>query len=446
MNSNVTFEGDNAVLLSYGNESSWATVPNGYQGIITASGTYPNTGIIENVIIKGFNIYGYNKANGITIFDATNVQILNNYFTGTFNGTGSTSPILLDGQYNHINVDNIKIEENVFKNIAPLSSASTGTIHVHSHSGHTFSNIKIINNDFINARGPAVYLDPSALISNIKIIGNNFINLNVSGSQPADYAVAVMAGLANPYLINNLLIEDNYYENGFTSKPSNNKSGFAFIYSSNNTIISNNRLYYGNVIFGLEESTAFAIGRTSSPNYGLIISNNIIDGFDTFWDPDSTINAEVYGNVIKNSGGAIGIGYGIQQNIHIHDNIWTNYKNQRFGQVDTLSGLSGFIVLANSNPQNSIIENNVINEYSNIVMNGSLILTGPTFNFNNVTIRNNYINGNIPITQIYNQVSSIPRPLIIQGNNFIADNYTTISPNGSLYRCAINNSGSLNCG
>lgn len=430
LSSNIILDGlGQATLLANGTEDIWTNgLGGGLRGIFTDRNPAITGGYINNVILKGFifNING--NANAISLFSFDDVTIEYNEFTGNSTASGGGA-INVNMHFSDSNSSILDIEHNYFHDY--LTKRTSGLVNIHSYDGKIVDDIYIFKNDFFRYMDNAIYLGTteSGFITNVEINNNHFNEINSSSTPVDGFASAVFGGINGQNTLLHLKIIENTFKNGYNGFPSSPNSAFAFLYGVNDTIISNNIIDYNTNLPDYNCPLFIVPGRTTNPMDGLIVSNNIINGMG-FWDPDSMRNVEVYGNIQTDSCAVpISLGYGIQENVHIHDNIIVNYKNSYFGNPHLWNAT---ILLGASDPNNCVIENNYIYDYS-ASSNLKIGLKTTGHNYANVTIRNNnlYIkNGAITNKTVS---GSDVLPSVIDNNNFLNSNrnYNT-SGNGTF--------------
>lgn len=291
-------EGRSAVTLS----TSMAETS--HRGIINISNR-------SNVVIEriGFNNSG---AGAITSYGHDHLRISDCYFTGTTNSFGGI--INLDGQFGSANMTRTLIERCKFDNLPNTNQA----IHLYPRSGHTVEGTTIRDCIFNNHQGPSIRFDGYDVIRGTKIINNEAYDLIYGGSSSLPGAF-VHSGLGIQGAIHDTLIDGNYYHNSITTVT--NQSGFVWTYGTFHTVISNNIAINSWTTANDTYSVALAPGRVDSPDVGLIVTGNYFQGFRTATDTDSMVNAEFANNLIYKCGGFLELGYNVQHNVRIHDNI-----------------------------------------------------------------------------------------------------------------------------
>lgn len=283
------------------------------------------------------------NATAITSFGHDNLYIGSCEFSGTTTGNGV---IQLSGQFGLADMQNTVIEKNRFVSLPN----SYRTINLFPYGGYQVRNTTVSKNYFKDTTGPAVYLDAYEVCRNTLVEGNTFLDIQ-SGSHPYDAALAVHGGLSAVNYIYQIKIVNNYYKNTLQTSPQ--QQGFAFLYCGYDVSITNNNIIGSWTPIHNTDGPAIAPGRVDNPLENLVITGNIIRGFNSAWDADSMRNVEVANNLVHSCGNGFFIGYGIQDNINIHDNVLYNSIS---------AGYPAGFVFGNSNPKKVTITNNIVTD------------------------------------------------------------------------------------
>jgi hypothetical protein len=182
---------------------------------------------------------------------------------------------------------------------------------------------------------------------------NRFINILEGGGHltTAGHAVLLYPS-GSRGVAHDTVIDGNYYRNTSTSI---GEGGMVYWYGAQGMVITNNVCYGSWTSSYSVQGPCFAPGRVLSPNDGSIIANNYVEGFNAFWDADSMINTEVYGNIIVRCGSGLNTGYGIQRYVNIHHNTSINSTSTTYGGV-------GSIFANGSAVQSSFTDNVIIDD------------------------------------------------------------------------------------
>jgi hypothetical protein len=354
---------DNCTLRGVGVGTVFTTdmFPSAKRGIVKVSNK--NYCTIEHIKFS-VNSSVNGSVNAITSYGSIGLTIRNNYFTGNTN-TGFHGMVFLNGQEGTNPIRNTVIENNHFENITNITS-----INLYAGATNTISDTRIVNNYFKDVLASVIYLDAYGLNRDTLVSHNQFIDIIGSA---LIYATAVKTRLSNDYNVKDLTISNNQYRNTRTSQ----RMGFAFTYSCQDTVISNNTC----VVPVGSEGPCFAPGRTDQPNIGLQILGNWVEGFDAFWDPDSKRFVEVANNIVYCCGAGIGTGYGTQEYLDVHDNIIYN----------SVGVYPGAFALGGATPVKSKIHDNlVIDDRNPSTATSAFIFTGNS-NYADLEIYNNRI-------------------------------------------------------
>lgn len=291
---------------------------------------------IINVTIDhlAFNIGSANGA--IYAASYSNLTISNCLFTGSGSG-------------NHIvtvqtttDCKQLKLINNRFADITTMRP-----IYLRPSGGFNILDSLIQGNHFENTYTSAIQIDDgTGKVRDTRVVDNSFIDL-VGGDSYGQWAVAVYGGLNSPYIIQNLLVQNNYFYNSLTTGAAG--QGFVWVYQATGIQV------LGNIAVAtssVKEGVIFmAPGRVSNPLIGLDIKDNYVEGWRTYWDPDAMTDVEFSGNTIRNCGPyCLMVGYGTQKRMDIHNNRFYNCG----GAV-----IPAFVNIGNSSPQDVKIHDNL---------------------------------------------------------------------------------------
>lgn len=272
----------------------------------------------NNIKIDHLNfVVGYGGS-AITNYGGDNISIDSSDFTGTttnyfiwYNGFA--------GQGGVATSTNFSITNSNFHD-APNSQGSI----VYQTYTYGINYPKVTYNTFRQTGGPAVLINSTATTTGLLVDHNNFLEMFPTCSSTFCPAVGLLAGLDSAYKVIDTTFSNNYY---IMSSTTADGSGGIWIYQSYNTKILNNTLigpqhYDANTV--ARNTIAIAPGRVNGPDIGLIIQGNYFRGWGALWDPDSMQDVDVSGNVAFDNNTGWNLGYNIQKNVHVHDNVMHN--------------------------------------------------------------------------------------------------------------------------
>lgn len=349
--------GSSTIFTTLGTSSYWTGA---LHGIIEI----PNK---NNITIQGIKFDTNGSARWLWSKGHNNLKVINCEFTSDATVLGQ---FLLWGynDYGLANMTNTKILDCWFHDMP-----SVYPIRLYPRD-YTIEHTEIAGCVFEDCYAPAILIDSYGNIKDTNIHHNQFIDLIQTGGIPNDYAWAVHSGLMNPYYVYDTKIHHNWYHNSRTGQ----YAGFVADYSSYNSQIHNNTATLTTA--ASELAICFALGRTTSPAYHMKIKDNYIENFQDWIDLDAVSNFECSGNIIKNCGTSLLTGYGVQEYLDVHNNKFINCLNSVF---------TGMMVLGNSNPLKSKIQDNdFIDTRSSPSTTHPIFLTGG-YDFSDVTIRGN---------------------------------------------------------
>jgi hypothetical protein len=363
----------------------------------------------NNVTIQGIGFVVNGGSTAITSYGHDHLTLRDCAFTGTTT-TNNGGIVELCDQSSVGGIASMTDTLIDHCNFYDITGTNARTIHLYPRDGHIVDRVTVVHCNFRNVGGPAVQLDAYDTCRGVRVLANDFINIRQgSATGGITDACAVHAGLAVAYKVLNLLVEGNYYYNDNTAIT---EGGLVYVYGSYNTVIN------GNVAIGAWTSAytvqgpCFAPGRTLSPDIGLTITNNYVEGFNAFWDPDSMRSVTVSGNTVVRCGQAISTGYGgTQEYINYHGNVFYNC-------IGTASNYPGAIFLGNGNPKKCrIADNLIIDDRATPSTQYFLLLTG-NFDFKDMEVSNNrfYMPNSTLTTVIRRELGNEVQPRTMRGN------------------------------
>jgi hypothetical protein len=267
------------------------------------------------VTIQGIGFVINGGSTAITSYGHTYLTIANCSFTGT-TSTANGGILTLCGEASKGGVADMNdtvIDGCTFYDITTLSAR---TVYVYPRDGNTVERLKISRCKFNNCGGPAIGLDAYDTLKTIRIVDNDFTNIRQGASSTITPATAVYCRIT-AYLISDLLVDDNMFRN---TDATVTQGYLVSCYSVNDTTITNNTAIGAFSGTAGVQGPCIATGRTDYPQHDLIIANNYIEGFDSPWDPDSMIGADVHDNRVVRCGASFNLGYSIQRHVNIHHN------------------------------------------------------------------------------------------------------------------------------
>jgi hypothetical protein len=221
--------------------------------------------------------------------------------------------------------------------IHDLPNTANG-IRLYPRNGHKVYNTTIVNNRFVRINEKSVMLDCFDILENTVVDKNIFRDIKGNVTNAGS---AVWTNSGNYYYIDGLKIINNDYTNTIITPGQD--QGFAFFYTCKNVTIANNRMIGSWTPNQNTIGPALAPGRIFLPVIGLKVYDNFIKGFDAACDPDSMIDADIHDNTIIRCGQTWGPGYGIQENINIHDNFFYNSPHGTPANCATALGSASII-------------------------------------------------------------------------------------------------------
>jgi len=348
------------VFYTAGTDSYWT---GGLHGLVEIANK-------NNVTIEGIKFDADSKGHWIKNLGSDNLKIVNCEFTG--DGDAADGQLVFWGYTGSTaNMNNTKILNCYFHDIT-----AAYPIRFYPRT-YTIEHTEIAGCRFEDCWSPAILIDAYGIIRDTKIHHNDFIDqvATTGAATPSAYSAAVHAGLAVTNQVFDADIHHNYYKNTRTGQ---NPDGFAFIYSSENTRITNNTLISTAGVDGI----AIAPGRTTTPDTYMVIDNNYIKGFGNWIDLDCSHKLSITNNNVIECGVALLTGYYTQEHIQVNNNRFVNCMNSAF---------PGLMVLGNSNPLKAdIYDNQFIDTRAVPDTTHCVFLTGVSGeDFSDVAIRRN---------------------------------------------------------
>jgi hypothetical protein len=252
------------------------------------------------------------------------------------------------------------------------TTATYRTIHVYARGTNTIDNVAIHHNVFRGTTGAAIDLDAYASCSKINITDNRFYDLTGTASVSG---MAVRGGLAVAFALSDILIENNIYSNVLTT----GYQSFAGIYSSSRVKIRGNIAKGGWTSGSSILGQFFAPGRIEMPLYGIEVSDNFVQGFEAFLDPDSMVFADIHDNTIYLCGNGIGLGYATQEYVKVHHN--TSYNSVAAAYPAGIV-CGGTVPLTSEITDNTVIDDRPIQPTSSLAIElqaGGSLSVGTTY-------------------------------------------------------------------
>lgn len=406
LNSNITVDSNGITIPSNirvtSSASSTLIVTNNH---VSKNGIFSTSG--NNVRIDHISFIVDDGGIGITTFGGNNQTFDYDSFTGTTTGQ-------FIAYYGFISQGGVSSSTNLFIDHDLFFNGPNTTSPVfYEPYSYGMLSPRVTNSSFTGTRGPAVDIAEGSLgaqttITNLLVDTNSFIDL-IAGNNAFTDPVALFGGITNPYEITGTTFSNNYYS--YTIATTTVEYGVVFLYQSTNTKIINNTMIGNDSNNPLSNAKGLAIapGRVLSPDIGLTIQGNNISNFGSPWDPDSMQDVDVSGNVVSNSNSCWKVGYNIQTNIHIHDNICSN--STEGGTIDSAQQFGCGVM------KNVTVENN--HWYDTAA--SSSMLSAAHFvcsnDFSTVIIRNNtYYAPLATTTVLYAKDSGSTIPKIMWGN------------------------------
>jgi hypothetical protein len=243
------------------------------------------------------------------------------------------------------------------------------------------------------------------IVRNTAVVNCTFIDIiggAAGGGGP--YGAAVTGGDDLAYQVFDVLIAGCYCRNGRAGE----RHLFVNVYATTNLKVLDNTAIE---TAGVSDSTFLAPGRLAFPDIDVLVLDNYVEGWGSFWDPDSMRFVEVAGNIVRNCSpnGGLALGYGVQEYVNIHDNVFYN-------SIST--ALPAAIVIGNvtSCKACTIHDNLIIDDRNPPTMAYGVETTGAgAFDSSQVTIvRNRIVVPNVPFNNLQwlfkqNAANIVPR-------------------------------------
>lgn len=365
LNSNVTLVGYRTTIRQIGPQIGSTE----YRSVIEIGN---GNGVQSNVKVVGITFD--TQANNASVLAAAFSNL--EFYDCEFTGTSASLAMLQIRTVGGNDVGELHITKCRFRD-----NTATGAIYISPVSGHAITDIYIDRCFFKNILHNAIHIDDgTGTTTHVEITRSWARELVGSAGGNGNAACFVLAGLNTPYQISDLTIDGCWYNN---TRVGSEQQGFAWIYGSTNTKITNNT---ANTLNGAFASVIFlAPGRIASPNKGMLVTGNKVSGWNTFWDPDSMEDVELSGNEIRECGpNMLLVGYGTQKNMDIHDNEFYNCWS---------TSLPAFINTGNADPvnvkihDNTFIDDRAIPKTKYVFMSSGQ--SGVPFDLSDVEIYNN---------------------------------------------------------
>lgn len=345
-------------------------------------GPFDVVGVGDLVIDSmAFNVASPSNNSCICISGSSDVTVRGCSFTGTSTGQAG---VCVTTSESVANIANISVTGCLFRDMGGTQVAG---VEIHTNSSRTVTGVTVgPDNRFERIDRYGVKFTATAgAVRGTKVMHNEFVDMigpaTSGGGGIGSYATGIAGGADTAYEVQGVLVQGN----DWLSSRNNETAIFCHVQASKDLrVIGNSAVHTGNS----DDSTFIAPGRTTIPQLGMQIIDNYVDGWGSFWDPDSMYYVNVADNVVINCNpnGGLHTPYGQAKYVDIHDNFFLNSYESVTADAAISTGIPTSPYLKIKVHDNTIVDDAGTPQISRFVY-----VFGSSANLSEVSIYNNTV-------------------------------------------------------